>query len=174
MRSRVVANRLVLVLTGLALLAAGATAAGRGGEQVVTAGLGRLQRADDSLLLAMGCAGLVASLALLTAQVTRPAPRLLPLPAPGFRLTGRAVRHAVRAGCSALPGVEGVRCRLTGSGRAKGLTVTLTVDGAADPVDILAAVSHDVVQQIAPLLAPCSLHTRIRLRVRRPRAHQVL
>ncbi|WP_331761207.1 hypothetical protein [Streptomyces anulatus] len=172
MRSRGMANRLVLVLAGLVLVAAGAAAARWGAEQVVIAGLGRLQRTDDSLLLAASCAGLAGSLALLTAQITRPAPRLLPVP--GFRLTGRAVRHAAQAACSAVPGVVGARCRLVGRERTKGLTITLTVDSTADPGDILAAVSYGVVPQIAPLLAPCSLHTRIRLRVRRPRPHRAL
>lgn len=123
-----------------------------------------------SLSWSAGCAGLAGSLALLTAQITGglPAACTFPLRA-GCRLDSRAVRRAVQAGCSAVPGVVGARCRLTSRGRTMGLGITLTVDGTAHLGDVLTGVSDGVLPQIASLLTPRRLQTRIRLHVQRPR-----
>ena len=145
MRSRTVANRAALALTGLAFLAWGA-AVWWGEEKIFTAGLRHLE----------------------------PAEHRLRLPAPGCRLDSRAVRHAVRTGCVAVPGVVRARCRLTGRGGAMCLSVTLTVQGTAHPDEVMTAVTDGVLAQITPLLAPRRLHIRIRLRVQRPRPHRAL
>ncbi|MFF9340475.1 hypothetical protein ACF1CG_12100 [Streptomyces sp. NPDC014773] len=172
MRSRTVANRTALALAGLALLAPGAAAARWGEERILTAALQHLEPADHRLLLAASGAALAASLVLLTAQIPRPGRRRLSLPAPGCRLDSRAVRHAVGTGCAAVPGVVRARCRLTGRRGTVRLAITLTVNGAVHPGEVLAAVADGVLTQIAPLLAPRRLHTRIRLRVRRPRPYR--
>lgn len=174
MRSRTVANRAVLALAGLTLVAAAAVAAGRGEKQVVDAGLGHLRQAWAGPLILAGCLALTASLALLIAQIPRRAPRRLSLPEPGCQLDSRAVRHAVQAACSAVPGIVRARCRLTGRGHTMDLAIVLTVENSAHPGHILAAVSDGVIPQIAPLLAPRRLQTRIRLTVQRPRPHRVL
>ncbi|MFI0829720.1 hypothetical protein ACH4Q7_35585 [Streptomyces roseolus] len=173
MRSRTVANRAALALTGLAFLAWGA-AVWWGEEKIFTAGLRHLEPAEHRLLLAASSAGLAASLVLLTAQIPLPARRRLRLPAPGCRLDSRAIRHAVRTGCVAVPGVVRARCRLTGRGGAMCLSVTLTVQGTAHPDEVMTAVTDGVLAQITPLLAPRRLRTRIRLRVQRPRPHRAL
>ncbi|MCB5169460.1 hypothetical protein LG634_32215 [Streptomyces bambusae] len=174
MRSRTVANRTVLALTGLALLAAAGAAAGRVGNQVVDAALRQLRHAGPGPLILTACAALAASSVLLVAQVPRRAPRRLGLPAPGCHLDSRAVRRAVRTGCSAVPGVVRASCRLTGRGHTMTLAVTLTVDSTAHPGEVLSAVTHGVLTQFAALLAPRHLKTRIRLRVQRPRPRRAL
>ncbi|MFE1349268.1 hypothetical protein [Streptomyces sp. NPDC058757] len=174
MRSRTVANRTALALVGLALLASGAAAVPRGGERVLAAALRHLGHTDHRLLVAAGGAALAGALVLLTAQLPRPARRRLDLAAPGCRLDSRAVRRAVRDGCAALPGVVRARCRLTGGRRTTRLAVTLTLDATAHPGDVLTAVSDSVLTQVAPLLAPRRLDTRIRLQVRRARPRRAL
>ncbi|MFE6225934.1 hypothetical protein [Microtetraspora glauca] len=169
MRSRPVANRTALALAGLALSASG-VAAVLGAEDRILAALSRHpDHADHRLLIAAGGAALAAALVLLTAQIPRPVRRRLQLAVPGCGLDSRAVRHAVQAGCTAVPGVARARCRLTGGRRTTRLTLTLTLNATAHPGDVLTAVSDGVLHQIAPLLTPRRLHTRIRLRVRRPR-----
>ncbi|MFH8259287.1 hypothetical protein [Streptomyces roseolus] len=174
MRSRTMVNRMVLALTGLALLASGAAAGWWGEEKAFTSSLRHLEQADHRLLLAGGSAALAASLVLLAVQIPRPARRRLNLPAPGCRLDSRAVRHAVRAGCAAVPGVVRARCRLTGHRGTMRLAITLTVNGTTHPDEVLTAVADGVLVQIAPLLTPRRLHTRIRLQVQRPRPHRAL
>ncbi|MYT20851.1 hypothetical protein GTW69_11210 [Streptomyces sp. SID7760] len=174
MSSRTVTNRMTLALAGLVLLAAAAATAGGVAGRVVDAGVGQARQADPGLLIVTICLTLAASLVLLTAQVSRRAPRRLALPAPGCQLDSRAVRRAVRTGCSAVPGVVRVRCRLTGRGHTMTLAVTLTVDSTAHVGDVLATVSHGVLVQIADLLGPRRVKTRIRLRVRRPRPYRAL
>ncbi|MFF2191322.1 hypothetical protein [Streptomyces sp. NPDC058157] len=169
MRSRTVANRAALTLTGLALIAAGAAATRWGEENVLTAALRHLEQADHRLLLAAGAVGLAASFFLATAQIPRPARRRLALPAPHCVLDSRAVRQAVRAGCAAVPGVMRARCRLTGRRHTMRLAITLTVSATAHPGDVVTTVSDIALTHIAPLLAPRRLRTRIRLQVRRPR-----
>ncbi|GGY38493.1 hypothetical protein [Streptomyces omiyaensis] len=172
MRSRTVANRTALALTGLALLASGAAATRWGEERILTAALRHLEPTDHRLLLAASSAALAASLVLLTAQIRRPGRRRLNLPAPGCQLDSRAVRHAVRTGCAAVPGVVRARCSLTGRRGTMRLAITLTVNGTAHPGEVLTAVADGVLPQITPLLTPRRLHTRIRLRVQRPRPHR--
>ncbi|MFI8360489.1 hypothetical protein ACIGD1_10035 [Streptomyces sp. NPDC085612] len=172
MRSRTVANRTALTVTGLALMTAGATAIRWGEENILTAALRHLEQADQRLLLAGGVAGLGASLFLIIVQIPRPARRRLDLPAPHCQLDSRAVRQAVQAGCAALPGVVRARCSLTGHRRTTRLAITLTVNATAHPGDVLTAVSDRVLTQIVPLLAPRRLRTRIRLQVQRPRRHR--
>ncbi|MGT2532804.1 hypothetical protein ACU4GG_41375 [Streptomyces nojiriensis] len=174
MRSRGVANRMVLALAGITLLAAAAATVGGAGDQVVDAGLRRVRQAGIGPLILTICLALATSLVLLTAQIPRRAPRRLDLPTPGCHLDSRAVRRAVRTGCSAVPGIVRTRCSLTDRGNAMTLSVTLTMDSTARPSEVLAAVTHGVLAQIASLLAPRRLKTRIRLRVQRPRPHRVL
>lgn len=169
MRSRTLANRMVLALSGLALLAAAAATARGAEDQFVHAGLSHLPQARLAPLIIGGCLALAASLALLTAQIPRRAPRRLSLQEPGCHLDSRAIRQAVQAGCSAVPGVVRARCRLTGRGHRMSLAIVLTVDRAAHLGDILTAVSDGVLPQIAIVLTPRRLETRIRLRVQRPR-----
>ncbi|MFK0221225.1 hypothetical protein ACIQWN_23920 [Streptomyces vinaceus] len=172
MRSPTVANRMVLALAGTALLIT-ATVAARGAENpIVHAALGQVRRYAPGSLILAGCLALAASVVLLTAQIPRRAPRRLRLRAPGCHLDSRAVRRAVRTQCSTLPGVVRARCRLTGRGHAMSLAITLTVDGTAHPADLLAAVSDGVLPQVAALLTPRRLETRIRLHVQRPRRHR--
>ncbi|MFF4299539.1 hypothetical protein ACFY0N_38500 [Streptomyces vinaceus] len=172
MRSRTVANRMVLALAGTALLVA-ATVAARGAEnQLVHAALGHVRRSAPGSQILAGCLTLAASVVLLTAQIPRRAPRRLRLPAPGCHLDSRAVGRAVRTQCSTLSGVVRARCRLTGRGNTMSLAITLTVDSTAHPADLLAAVSDGVLPQIAALLTPRRLETRIRLHVQRPRPHR--
>ncbi|MFE3581219.1 hypothetical protein [Streptomyces vinaceus] len=172
MRSRTVANRTALALTGITLLAAGAAVTSWGKEHTLAAALRHLQQADHRLLLAAGAVGLAASLFLVTVQIPRPARRRLALPVPHCSLDSRAVRHAVQGGCAALPGVIRVRCRLTGRRHEMRLAVTLTVNPTAHPGDVLAAVWDIALTRIVPLLAPRRLSTRIRLQVQRPRPHR--
>ncbi|AZM93553.1 hypothetical protein [Streptomyces sp. W1SF4] len=174
MRNRTVANRTALALSGLALLTAGAAATWWGDGKTLVAAVRHLEEADRGLLLTATSTALAASMALLTAQIPRPARRRLNLPAPGCRLDSRALRHAVRAGCATVPGVVRARCRLTGRRRTMRLTITLTVRGSAHPGDVLTAVADGVLVQIEPLLTPRRLHTRIRLQVQRPRPHRAL
>ncbi|QES47738.1 hypothetical protein DEJ50_07840 [Streptomyces venezuelae] len=172
MRSRTVPNRTALALTGLALIAAAASVTRWGEENVLMAVLRHLQQADHRLLSVAGAVGFAASLFLVTVQIPRPAPRRLALPAPHCGLDSRAVRHAVQAGCAAIPGVVRVRCRLTGRRHMMRLGITLTVNATAHPDDVLTTVSDTVLTQIAPLLEPRRLRTRIRLQVQRPRPHR--
>ncbi|WP_051804254.1 hypothetical protein [Streptomyces griseus] len=174
MRSRTTANRTALGLAGTALLVLGAAAVRWGEEELLTAVLRRLEQTDHRLLLAASGAALAASLVLLAAQIPLPARRRLSLRSPGCRLDSRAVRRAVRTGCAAVPGVVRARCRLTGRRGTMRLALTLTVNGTAHPDEVLTAVADGVLGQIAPLLAPRRLDTRIRLRVRRPRPHRAL
>ncbi|MFG2834316.1 hypothetical protein ACGFYE_04890 [Streptomyces zaomyceticus] len=174
MSDRTAANRTVLALTGLALLTAGIAATRQADDRILTAAVRHLQQADHRLLLAAGSAGLAAALALLAAQIPRPAPRRLDLSAPGCRLDRRAVRHATQVGCAAVPGVLRARCRLTGNRRMMQMSLTLTVNSTAHPGDVLTAVSDSVLAQITPLLTPRRLHTRIRLHVPSPRSRRAL
>ncbi|MFE0579643.1 hypothetical protein [Streptomyces sp. NPDC058874] len=174
MGSRTVFNRMVLAVAGLALLTAAAATAGRVESEAADAAVRQVRQAGPGLLILVCLLALAASLVLLTAQIPRRAPRRLGLLAPGCHLDSAAVRRAVRTGCSAVPGIVRARCRLTGRGPTMTLAVTLTVDSRAHPGEVLAAVTHGVLTQIAAVLSPRHLKTRIRVRVQRPGPRRVL
>ncbi|MFE3127923.1 hypothetical protein ACFXHD_31425 [Streptomyces hydrogenans] len=168
-----VTNRLALALAGTALLACAASGARWGEALALPAGLRHLERAGPALVASASLLGTAAGLGLLVMQLPRRAPRRLRLATPGCALDGRAVRRAVREACSTVPGVVRVRCRLTRRGRDLDLSLTLRIVCGTDPRDVLTRVSTAVLPPVEALLAPRRLHTRIDLRVRRPRAHRV-
>ncbi|MFF8409488.1 hypothetical protein [Streptomyces omiyaensis] len=163
-----VVNRVVLALAGAVLLAGAASAARWGGDRVLHAGLRQLEQAGGGFAALAGALGAAAGLALLAAQPPRRPPRRLRLAAPGCSLDGRALRRAVRAGCSGVPGVVRTGCRLARRGRDLELSLTLRIACGTDPGEVLARVSTGVLPPFEELLAPRRLATRIRLTVRHP------
>ncbi|MFF0483009.1 hypothetical protein [Streptomyces sp. NPDC004435] len=166
------ANRSMLALSGCALLAAAAGAARWGGHDVLRAGLRHVERAGHGYVALAGLLGTVAGLWLLAAQLPRRAPRRLRLAAPGCSLDRRAVRRAVRTGCSTVPGVVRARSRLTRDGRSLGLSLTLRIACGTDPGTVLAHVSTVVLPPVEALLGPRPPRTRILLTVARPKARR--
>ncbi|MGW5002689.1 hypothetical protein ACWEP8_34105 [Streptomyces hydrogenans] len=170
MRSRAaVADRAALALAGTALLAGAAGATRWGGDRILRTGLRYLEQAGHGPVALAGLLGTALWCCLLATRLPRPAPRRLRLPAPGCSLDSRAVRRAVRARCSAVPGVVRARCRLTRRGRRLDLSLTLTLDRGTNPAAVLTDVSTTVLPPFTTLLTPGRLSTRIHLTVPRHR-----
>jgi hypothetical protein len=175
------ANRAVLAVLGLLLLAAGATglAAGLGAfgadvrtRQVIPSAIRDWASRHDWfwILVAAGCI-LVALLALrwLLAQASTSRIGELELESDRRRgrtvMTGRAVTDAVAGEIGSYRGVGGVRASLLGDRAAPTLLVRATLDGRADPAAVSTRIQTDAVPHTRQALEMPDLPVRLELRL---------
>ncbi|MFD7507204.1 alkaline shock response membrane anchor protein AmaP [Streptomyces sp. NPDC059850] len=169
-----IANRVLLAVLGLALMAAGATAllAGRRSPHAVL-----LSRADRVRWRSTDWwwPGLIAALSVLAllalwwalAQLRRRRLNdiLVPLDdGTGASLRGRALEAALRADAESLSGVAGAHIHLHGRRAAPRARVGLTLDPGADPLATLRALEAETLTQARTSAGLPHLPTEVRLR----------
>ncbi|MFD3695833.1 alkaline shock response membrane anchor protein AmaP [Streptomyces sp. NPDC058646] len=179
-------NRILLALTGLALLATGMavlTASwplGGRHEPLLTAQTrSRSWHADGWWWWAL-CAGLALAVLLalwwFVAQLRRPRPASVAVDTGDGAfalLRGRALEEAVAAEAEALDGVAGCRVVLRGTRGAPALRITLELEPYAVPADALAGLAGPVLTHARSSAGLPALPAEARLRVTSHRARRV-
>lgn len=172
-------NRVVLVLIGLALFAAGAAGLalgtgllGRGWAEASVAGtlignpLGANAFAVVAVVVTVGLALMYLGLLWLIAQLRIPSPanpvRVQSGQLGRTEVSHNAVEHAVSAKLERLPGTGNVRARLLEHGRQPRMLIRLEVIEDADPSRVLES-AQTILPQTADLIGMDRLDTSIRL-----------